>query len=220
MKVELTVNGKEITADVEHRTLLVHFLRDTADLTATNIGCDTTSCGACTVLLDDESVKSCTVLAAQADGRSVTTLEEYQAMFAGVSRETAIGEASPLYLPMGPKAARRIHHYAPKAKLIAILRDPVQRAYSHFLHNRKQGSEPCARFSEALRPSFLMTKFVRETVRHGVEPHSNALWHLLPLKSRITFPNLPAIRCDQCDYTENQQASEGAFHAQCVRHSK
>ena len=75
MKVELTVNGKDITADVEDRTLLVHFLRDTADLTATNIGCDTTSCGACTVLLDGESVKSCTVLAVQANGRSVTTAE-------------------------------------------------------------------------------------------------------------------------------------------------
>jgi carbon-monoxide dehydrogenase small subunit len=75
VKVELTVNGKEITADVEDRTLLVHFLRDTAELTATNIGCDTTSCGACTVLLDGESVKSCTVLAVQANGRSVTTAE-------------------------------------------------------------------------------------------------------------------------------------------------
>jgi carbon-monoxide dehydrogenase small subunit len=74
-KVSLTVNGKEITADVEDRTLLVHFLRDVADLTATNIGCETTSCGACTVLLDGESVKSCTVLALQADGREVTTLE-------------------------------------------------------------------------------------------------------------------------------------------------
>jgi carbon-monoxide dehydrogenase small subunit len=74
-KVSLTVNGKEITADVEDRTLLVHFLRDVADLTATNIGCETTSCGACTVLLDGESVKSCTVLALQADGRQVTTLE-------------------------------------------------------------------------------------------------------------------------------------------------
>ena len=74
-KVSLTVNGKEVTADVEDRTLLVHFLRDVADLTATNIGCETTSCGACTVLLDGESVKSCTVLALQADGREVTTLE-------------------------------------------------------------------------------------------------------------------------------------------------
>jgi len=75
VKVELTVNGKDITADVEDRMLLVHFLRDVADLTATNIGCETTSCGSCTVLLDGESVKSCTVLAAQADGRSVTTME-------------------------------------------------------------------------------------------------------------------------------------------------
>jgi carbon-monoxide dehydrogenase small subunit len=75
MNVGVTVNGKDINADVEDRTLLVHFLRDIADLTATNIGCDTTSCGACTVLLDGESVKSCTVLAAQADGREVTTLE-------------------------------------------------------------------------------------------------------------------------------------------------
>jgi carbon-monoxide dehydrogenase small subunit len=75
VKVSLTVNGKDISADVEDRMLLVHFLRDTANQTATNIGCETTSCGACTVLLDGESVKSCTVLAAQADGRSVTTLE-------------------------------------------------------------------------------------------------------------------------------------------------
>ena len=75
MKVEITVNGAATTADVEPRTLLVHYLRDTLGLKATNIGCDTTSCGACTVLLDGESVKSCTVLAAQADGLSVTTME-------------------------------------------------------------------------------------------------------------------------------------------------
>jgi carbon-monoxide dehydrogenase small subunit len=75
VKVELSINGKDISADVEDRMLLVHFVRDVAGLTATNIGCDTTSCGACTVLLDGESVKSCTVLAAQADGREVTTLE-------------------------------------------------------------------------------------------------------------------------------------------------
>ena len=75
MKLTITVNGNETSAEVEDRTLLVHYLRDVLNLTATNVGCDTTSCGACTVLLDGESVKSCTVLAAQADGREVTTLE-------------------------------------------------------------------------------------------------------------------------------------------------
>ncbi|HEY7486695.1 MAG TPA: (2Fe-2S)-binding protein [Streptosporangiaceae bacterium] len=75
MKVTITVNGKQMEDDIEDRTLLVHFLRDIAGLTATNVGCDTTSCGACTVLLDGESVKSCTVLAAQADGGAVTTVE-------------------------------------------------------------------------------------------------------------------------------------------------
>lgn len=75
MRTLITVNGQPITADVEDRMLLVHFLREIADLTATNIGCDTTSCGACTVLLDGDSVKSCTVLAVQAVGCDVTTLE-------------------------------------------------------------------------------------------------------------------------------------------------
>jgi carbon-monoxide dehydrogenase small subunit len=75
MKITIEVNGQPRTDDIEDRTLLVHHLRDTLGLTATNIGCDTTSCGACTVLLDGESVKSCTVLAAQADGHRVTTLE-------------------------------------------------------------------------------------------------------------------------------------------------
>ncbi len=75
MKVTVTVNGSPVAAEVEDRLLLVHFLREVAGLTATNIGCDTTSCGACTVLLDGESIKSCTMLAAQADGREVTTAE-------------------------------------------------------------------------------------------------------------------------------------------------
>ena len=75
MKLTITVNGKETSAEVEDRTLLVHYLRDVLNLTATNVGCDTSSCGACTVLLDGESVKSCTVLAAQADGREVVTVE-------------------------------------------------------------------------------------------------------------------------------------------------
>lgn len=75
MKVTIEVNGRTTAEEVEDRTLLVHYLRDTVGLTGTNIGCDTTSCGACTVLLDGESVKSCTVLAAQADGHTVTTVE-------------------------------------------------------------------------------------------------------------------------------------------------
>jgi aerobic carbon-monoxide dehydrogenase small subunit len=75
VKVTITVNGNQIAAEVADRTLLVHFVRDVANLTATNVGCDSTSCGACTVLLDGKSVKSCTVLAAQADGSEVTTVE-------------------------------------------------------------------------------------------------------------------------------------------------
>ena len=75
MDVTLTVNGTTSTHDVEPRTLLVHHLRENLDLRAANVGCDTSSCGACTVLLDGEAVKSCTVLAAQAAGSAVTTVE-------------------------------------------------------------------------------------------------------------------------------------------------
>ena len=75
MKVEMTVNGRACSGDVEPRTLLVHFIRDTLGLTGTNVGCDTSSCGACTVHIDGESVKSCTVLAAQTRGAEVTTIE-------------------------------------------------------------------------------------------------------------------------------------------------
>jgi len=73
--VAVTVNGVAREADVEPRTLLVYLLRETFGLTGTNVGCDTSTCGACTILLDDESVKSCTLLAAQADGREVITIE-------------------------------------------------------------------------------------------------------------------------------------------------
>ena len=73
--VRITVNGESREAAVESRLLLVHWLRDVLRLTGTHIGCDTTHCGACTVLLDGEPVKSCTVLAVQADGREVMTVE-------------------------------------------------------------------------------------------------------------------------------------------------
>jgi aerobic carbon-monoxide dehydrogenase small subunit len=75
VKIAITVNGERHEHDVEPRTLLVHHLRDAIGLPGTNVGCDTSSCGACTVLLDGESVKSCTVLAVQADGAGVTTIE-------------------------------------------------------------------------------------------------------------------------------------------------
>jgi carbon-monoxide dehydrogenase small subunit len=73
--IQVTVNGKIHSADVEARLLLVHFLREDLGLTGTHIGCDTTSCGACTVHVDGKPVKSCTVLAVQADGAQVTTVE-------------------------------------------------------------------------------------------------------------------------------------------------
>lgn len=75
MKVSLSVNGSRHEADVEPRRLLAYFLREELGLKGTNIGCDTSSCGSCTVLIDGESVKSCTVLAVQADGCEVTTIE-------------------------------------------------------------------------------------------------------------------------------------------------
>ncbi len=73
--ISVTVNGKQYKSDVEPRTLLVHYLREHLNLTGTHIGCDTSQCGACVVLVNGESVKSCTVLAVQADGAEVRTIE-------------------------------------------------------------------------------------------------------------------------------------------------
>ena len=84
--ITVTVNGTAHVMEVETRTLLVHMIREILNLTGTHIGCDTSNCGACTVLLDDKSVKSCTILAVQANGKSVTTIE-------GLSTE---GELNPL----------------------------------------------------------------------------------------------------------------------------
>jgi len=78
MQITVTINGQERTADVEPRLLLVHLIREVFGLTGTHVGCDTTHCGACTVLLDGLPVKSCTMFGVQADGRSVTTVEGLQ----------------------------------------------------------------------------------------------------------------------------------------------
>ena len=74
-KVNLTVNGKKVSVDVEDRTLLVHLLRENLNLTGTHVGCDTSQCGACVVQIGDRTVKSCTMLAAQAEGAEITTIE-------------------------------------------------------------------------------------------------------------------------------------------------
>jgi Aerobic-type carbon monoxide dehydrogenase, small subunit CoxS/CutS homologs len=85
VEVEITVNGRRTSHRVEPRTLLVHYLREHERLTGTHVGCDTSNCGACTVLVDGESVKSCTVLAVQADGSEVTTVEGLSGPFDGFS---------------------------------------------------------------------------------------------------------------------------------------
>jgi carbon-monoxide dehydrogenase small subunit len=84
-RIEITLNGRKHSHEVEDRTLLIHFIREHARLTGSHIGCDTSNCGACTVLLDGEAVKSCTVLAAQAEGQSVTTIEGLSGPFDGLS---------------------------------------------------------------------------------------------------------------------------------------
>ena len=79
MQISVTVNGTTHTDDVEPRTLLVHYVRENLGLTGTNVGCDTSSCGACTLHLNGEAVKSCTILAVQADGQSIATIESLAA---------------------------------------------------------------------------------------------------------------------------------------------
>ena len=74
-KITLTINGESVTAEVDSRLLLVHFIRENLDLTGTHIGCDTSNCGACTIMLNGHSVKSCTYLAVRADGAEITTIE-------------------------------------------------------------------------------------------------------------------------------------------------
>ncbi|MBX6753139.1 (2Fe-2S)-binding protein [Thermorudis peleae] len=75
MQVTITVNGQQYTHDVEPRMLLVHYLRDVLNLTGTHVGCDTSQCGACTVLMNGKAVKSCTIFAVEADGAEITTIE-------------------------------------------------------------------------------------------------------------------------------------------------
>lgn len=83
--VSMTLNGEPIERTVDARTLLVHFIREQARLTGTHVGCDTSNCGACSIMIDGESAKSCTVLAVQADGCSITTIEGVSGPYNGLS---------------------------------------------------------------------------------------------------------------------------------------
>lgn len=83
--VSMTINGQPITRTIDARTLLVHFIREHARLTGTHVGCDTSNCGACSIMIDGESAKSCTVLAVQADGSSITTIEGLSGPYNGMS---------------------------------------------------------------------------------------------------------------------------------------
>ena len=74
-EISLTINGEAVSAEVEPRTLLIHFIREQLNMTGSHIGCDTSSCGACTILIDGKSAKSCTILAVQANGKEITTVE-------------------------------------------------------------------------------------------------------------------------------------------------
>jgi len=85
IEVEITVNGRRSKRSIDARTLLVHYIREHERLTGTHVGCDTSNCGACTVLLDGESVKSCTLLAVQADGGAITTIEGVRGPYNGFS---------------------------------------------------------------------------------------------------------------------------------------
>jgi len=109
-RVAITVNGVRHEAEVEPRQLLVYFLREQLGLTGTNVGCDTTTCGACTVLLDGRSVKACTVLAVQADGREVTTIE-------GLARN---GELHPLQRAFHEEHALQCGYCTPGMIMAAV----------------------------------------------------------------------------------------------------
>jgi aerobic carbon-monoxide dehydrogenase small subunit len=109
-RIAIMVNGSRHEQDVEPRQLLAYFLRDQLGLKGTNVGCDTSSCGACTVLLDGESVKSCTVLAVQADGAEVTTIE-------GLARE---GELHPVQQAFQEQHALQCGYCTPGFVLAAV----------------------------------------------------------------------------------------------------
>jgi carbon-monoxide dehydrogenase small subunit len=109
-RISVTVNGRRQEAEVEPRQLLVYFLREQLGLTGTNVGCDTTTCGACTVLLDGRSVKACTILAVQADGREVTTIE-------GIARD---GRLHPLQQAFHERHALQCGYCTPGMIMAAI----------------------------------------------------------------------------------------------------
>ena len=142
MEVTVNINGTSCTHDVEPRTLLVHFIREQAGLTGTNVGCDTSSCGACSVHLNGEAVKSCTVLAVQADGQEIRTIE-------GGDREEGPGRqpSQPLELchlhtvwqPKGIVALSWRKHEPRRRELVAVQDAVVIGEHQHTTTGRVEG---------------------------------------------------------------------------------
>jgi carbon-monoxide dehydrogenase small subunit len=139
VKVTVTVNGQERSAEVEPRLLLVHFLRGKLGLTGTHVGCDTTSCGACTVLLDGTPVKSCTMFTVQAEGREVTTVEGLAA--AGTMHPIQQGFKEEHGLQCGPVRQPVPLHRVPEHRQRRAV-DGAQAPVRQRRHRRQLGGRP------------------------------------------------------------------------------
>ena len=143
LSVSITVNGRRYDREVEPRLLLVHFLRDLGGLTGTKIGCDTSQCGACTVLLDGVAVKSCTCLAVQADGAAVTTIE-------GLAPERAAASAPGSLLEQARPAVRLLHA-GDDSRVARAARDEPQPSEQEIRHGLEGNLCRCTGYQNIVR---------------------------------------------------------------------
>ena len=159
MQIAVTVNGTRHEADVEPRTLLVYFVRDSLGLTGTNVGCDTSTCGSCTVLVDGQSVKSCTMLAVQADGREITTIE-------GMASD---GEMHPLQEAFHEHHGLQCGYCTPGMIMAAdsLIREATARSPRRTSASASKGTSAAARATTtSSRPSWPHRRRCRPAPRH------------------------------------------------------